>query len=73
MTLEQILALLSAVGSIPGIPKGELVAELSAVAARFIAAEKARSELSTEQLFEDTEAGLLALEAELMVDQAKGE
>lgn len=73
MTLEQIIALITAVGSFPGIPKGELIAALAAVTTKFIAAEKARSGLTTEELFEDSDAGLLALEVELMADQEKGE
>lgn len=73
MELTRILQIITALGSIPGVPKGELVAALSGVAGKFIASEKNRTGLTTEQLFEDTDLGLTALEEELIADLAKGE
>jgi hypothetical protein len=73
MELTRILQIIGALGAIPGVPKGELVAALSGVASKFLTSEKNRSGLSTEQLFEDTDLGLTSLEEELIADLAQGE
>jgi hypothetical protein len=73
MDLERILQIITALGAIPGVPKGELIAALSKVTVDFIGKEKARTGLSIEELFEDNDLGLTALEAELLADLAKGE
>lgn len=73
MELTRILQIITALGSIPGVPKGELVAALSGVAGKFITSGKNRTGLTTEQLFANTDAGLSALEAELLIDQSNDE
>lgn len=73
MDYARMIEILLAIGSIPGVPKAELTAEIKPIVSKFIKSEKARTGLELNELFEDTDLGLTDLELELEEDLAKGE
>ena len=71
MTLEQILAIIAALGPIAG-QHGELAADLAGVAAKLIAAERERTGKTTAEILADAGISLDEAEQKALEDLAAG-
>ena len=71
MTLEQILAIINALAPLAG-QHGQLAADLSNVAAKLIAAERARTGKTTAEILTDAGISLDSAEQKALEDIAAG-